>query len=145
MHSLLGFPAKIQDVYEQTWNRIMDLEEHQSSLAKAALLWILNARQAMTLAELRHALAVAPDTHQFEPARLMSEAALMGICRGLITLEKESRLVRLVRESFQDLGRALVSNLCFRLYRRAPPAKITSRYLHPSPCPNGNRLHDPPD
>ncbi|KAH6912020.1 hypothetical protein BKA70DRAFT_1559519 [Coprinopsis sp. MPI-PUGE-AT-0042] len=88
-------PRRIEDVYQQTWERIIQSERH-ASLAQAAFVWVLNAKQSMTIDQLLHALATSPETHRFESLRLMPEAALMTICRGLITVDKESRLVRLV-------------------------------------------------
>lgn len=56
----------------------------------------------MAIDQLRHALATSPETHSFEQPRLVPEATLMTICRGLITIDEESRLVRLVRKSFSE-------------------------------------------
>jgi ankyrin repeat domain-containing protein 50 len=97
MHTLETLPRRIEGVYDRTWQRIIQSEPHHASLAQAALVWVLNAKQSLTIGILRHALATSPDTHRFEPSRLMPEAALMTVCRGLITVDKESRLVRLVR------------------------------------------------
>ena len=97
---LEAFPENMEDVYQQTWNRIVNSEANYASLAKAALAWVLNAKQSMTIEQLRHALAASPDTYHYESARLMPEATILATCHGLITIDKESRLVRLVRESF---------------------------------------------
>jgi ankyrin repeat domain-containing protein 50 len=97
MQTLHAFPEKIEDVYRQTFERILHSEPRQASLAQRALLWVSNAARSMTIDELRHALATSPDTCEFELARLMPEAVLMTACRGLMTIDGESRLVRLVR------------------------------------------------
>ncbi|KAH6905368.1 hypothetical protein BKA70DRAFT_502069, partial [Coprinopsis sp. MPI-PUGE-AT-0042] len=96
MQTLEGFPQRIEDVYKQTWQRIIQSEPHHASLAKAALVWVLNAKQSMKVDLLRHALATSPDTHSFKSSRLMPEAALVSACRGLLTVDKKSRIVRLV-------------------------------------------------
>ena len=97
---LEAFPQEIRDVYQQAWNRILKSDEHQASLAKAAFAWVLNAQRSLTVEQLRRALATCPETYHFEPARLMEESDILAACRGLITFDKESKLVRLVRTSF---------------------------------------------
>ncbi|KAH6905323.1 ankyrin repeat-containing domain protein [Coprinopsis sp. MPI-PUGE-AT-0042] len=94
--TLEQFPSEIEDVYIQTWNRILGQHPRHISQARALLLWVLSAQRSMTIEELQRALATSPDTHTFEPGRMVPEAALFGLCRGLVTLEEESRLVRLV-------------------------------------------------
>jgi hypothetical protein len=103
METLDGFPYKIEDVYKQTWDRIISAEKNQIDLAKAALVWVLNAQRSMTIHELRHALATSPGTYTFDPTRVMPEAAFMAIFRGLLVTDKSSMLVRLVRKSFPHL------------------------------------------
>ena len=76
----------------------MDSESEHSSLAKAAFAWVLNAKESLTADLLRHVLATCPETYHFEPARLMPESVILTACRGLITVDKETKLVRLVRK-----------------------------------------------
>ncbi|KAH6909450.1 hypothetical protein BKA70DRAFT_1148668 [Coprinopsis sp. MPI-PUGE-AT-0042] len=102
MQTLDAFPRRIEDVYEQTWQRIIQSDLHHASLAKTAFVWVLNAKQSMSIDQLRHALATSPDTHSFEPSRLMPEATLVSACRGLLTVDKESRLVRLVHYTAKE-------------------------------------------
>ena len=105
MRALEVFPRKIEDVYRHTWNRIINSDSaYHRSLAKAAFAWVLNAERSLTVDELRHALATCPDTYHFEESRLMPEATILAACRGLITIDKESKLVRLVRKSSPTPG-----------------------------------------
>ena len=100
MRALEVFPRKIEDVYRHTWNRIINSDSaYHSSLATAAFTWVLNAQRSLTADELRHALATCPDSYHSELARLMPEATILAACRGLITIDKKSKLVRLVRTS----------------------------------------------
>lgn len=52
----------------------------------------------MTIEELECAVATSPETHKFESHRLVPGAIFISLCRGLITVEEESSLVRLVRK-----------------------------------------------
>jgi hypothetical protein len=92
------FPSEIKDVYSQTWRRILNQHSLHVDLAKTILLWVVYAARPMTIDELRCAVATSPDKDEFEPARMVPEATLLGLCQGLVVLEEESRLVRLVRE-----------------------------------------------
>jgi ankyrin repeat domain-containing protein 50 len=103
------FPARIQDVYIQTWRRILDQPKNHVLLAKRVLLWVLNATGSLTVDQVRRAVATSLESHKFHEDRMVPEAILMGLCRGLVTVDQESRLVRLVRKSSTHL---LVNVLC---------------------------------
>ncbi|KAH6889026.1 hypothetical protein BKA70DRAFT_884392 [Coprinopsis sp. MPI-PUGE-AT-0042] len=100
--TLKAFPSSIEDVYRQTWARISNESHKHASLAKAVLVWVLNASRSMTIDELERAMATSPDTHKFEPRRLVPETTLVSLCGGLIAVEEESRLVRLVHYTAKD-------------------------------------------
>jgi hypothetical protein len=96
--TLQSFPSRIQDVYLRTWERILKHGDDDAMLAKTVLLWVLYGSRSMTIEELERAVATCPVTHKFEPGRLVPGATLMSLCRGLVVMEEESHLVRLVRE-----------------------------------------------
>jgi ankyrin repeat domain-containing protein 50 len=96
-HSLNAFPSKIGDVYLYTWDRILNDRAEHVSLVKAVLIWVLYAKSSMTIEELRMA-ATSLDTHKFEADLMVPPSTLLSLCRGLITMEEKSGLVRLVRE-----------------------------------------------
>jgi ankyrin repeat domain-containing protein 50 len=96
--TLEAFPSKIEDVYIYTWERILNQNADHVLLVKAAFVWILNAKRSMTMEELRMAIATSPETHHHEAGRMVPRSTLLSLCRGLVTVEEESRLVRLVRE-----------------------------------------------
>jgi ankyrin repeat domain-containing protein 50 len=146
MQTLDSFPEKIEDVYRQTYQRILDSEPHQSSQAQRAFIWVLNAKQPMAIDQLRHALATCPITHRFEPARLMSEAALVSVCRGLIVVDKESQLVRLVRKSsshnFPPLFRLMRDK--HRLHCQTALRTALGQFLLPPPFTPNHGLREAP-
>ena len=96
---LKAFPSKIEDVYLRTWDRILKQRARHALTSKAVLLWVLYATRPVTIDELELAVATCPITYKFEARRMMSRDALITICCGLVTIEDDSRLVRLVRES----------------------------------------------
>ncbi|KAH6903527.1 hypothetical protein BKA70DRAFT_1081027, partial [Coprinopsis sp. MPI-PUGE-AT-0042] len=106
--TLDDFPAKIEDVYLQTWNRILDHPSMKVLLAKTILLWILTAPVSMTIEALQHAVATCPETHKFNRERVVDEALLIGLCHGLVVVEEESRLVRLVHYTAKGIVQRLI-------------------------------------
>jgi hypothetical protein len=95
--TLAGFPSKIEVVYLRTWERILKHNADHAMLAKVVLLWVLNSSRSMTIDKLERAVATSPITHKFDPGQIVPGAILMSICRGLVVVEEESHLVRLVR------------------------------------------------
>ncbi|KAH6909852.1 hypothetical protein BKA70DRAFT_1102023 [Coprinopsis sp. MPI-PUGE-AT-0042] len=116
MQTLEAFPSRIEDVYIQTWHRILGQKQKQVLIAKALLVWVLSASRPMTIEELERAVATSPDTYKFEPNRVVPGATLMSLCRGLVTFEEESRLVRLVRKWVKNLVPTLSDSRRGRLY-----------------------------
>ncbi|KAH6889043.1 hypothetical protein BKA70DRAFT_1163670, partial [Coprinopsis sp. MPI-PUGE-AT-0042] len=108
--TLEAFPSSIKDVYCQTWARISDQACKHASLAMVVLVWVVNAPRSMTVEELERAVATSPTTHKFEPGRVVPWTTLISLCGGLITVEEESRLVRLVhstaKQTLEDLLQA---------------------------------------
>ncbi|KAH6873705.1 ankyrin repeat-containing domain protein [Coprinopsis sp. MPI-PUGE-AT-0042] len=100
--TLEDFPLRIQDIYLQTWNRIVEQKSSHVLLAKAALVWVLHSSRSMTIEELQRAVATSPETYTFEPNRLAPGTILIALCRGLVILEEESRLVRLIHYTAKD-------------------------------------------
>ncbi|KAH6911316.1 hypothetical protein BKA70DRAFT_1560404 [Coprinopsis sp. MPI-PUGE-AT-0042] len=107
--TLEDFPRQIDEVYRQTWERIQDQAPDMFAVAKNALVWVLCATRSLTIDELRHAVATCPDTYKFDCRRLVNEATLMGLCRGLVNIEEETNIVRFVHYTAKDVVKGLVS------------------------------------
>ncbi|KAH6903548.1 hypothetical protein BKA70DRAFT_1194493 [Coprinopsis sp. MPI-PUGE-AT-0042] len=107
--TLEDFPRQIEDVYQQTWKRIEAQAPEMAVIAKNALIWVLCAMRSLKIEELRHAVATCPDTHKFDRRRLVDEATLMGLCRGLVNVEEETNIVRFVHYTAKDVVKGLVS------------------------------------
>jgi ankyrin repeat domain-containing protein 50 len=96
---LATFPPKIQDVYQHTWLRIL---RHSTATAKGiraqdCIIWVLNSPKSLTVAELQHLAAVCLETQKFDAERIVHIDTLLALCHGLLVVDKETQLVRLVR------------------------------------------------
>ena len=68
-------------------------ERHKISLT-------IRSQHKLGRARIDEAVATSPETFRFDPDRVEEGSTLVGFCRGLVTFEEATKLVRLVRESF---------------------------------------------
>ncbi|KAH6888318.1 hypothetical protein BKA70DRAFT_59722 [Coprinopsis sp. MPI-PUGE-AT-0042] len=125
--TLEDFPRQIDEVYQQTWRRIQDQAPDMFATAKNALIWVLCATRSLTIEELRNAVATCPDTYKFDRRRLVDEATLMGLCRGLVNVEEETNIVRFVHYTAKDVVKGLVSQSS--LHPHSLPAAVCMALL----------------
>ncbi|KAH6879705.1 hypothetical protein BKA70DRAFT_1576151 [Coprinopsis sp. MPI-PUGE-AT-0042] len=109
--TLQGFPSDIEAIYAKTWERILAQGSKQSNLAKLVLLWITHADGEMTIDVLRRAVATCPETHAFEPKRMVPEALLLSVCCGLVSVDEKTRLVRLIHYTTREAILPRILNL----------------------------------
>ncbi|KAH6876899.1 hypothetical protein BKA70DRAFT_1576531 [Coprinopsis sp. MPI-PUGE-AT-0042] len=107
--TLAAFPTDIEDLYLQTWQRILAQVPSKSLLARNTLTWVIHATRSLTIQELQRAVATCPDTHKFVPDRLVQEDVLIGLCHGLVDVEEKTQLVRLVHYTAKDCMERLVT------------------------------------
>ncbi|KAH6907823.1 hypothetical protein BKA70DRAFT_1189322 [Coprinopsis sp. MPI-PUGE-AT-0042] len=125
--TLEDFPRQIQDVYRQTWKRIEAQSPDMSVIAKNALVWVLCAMRSLEIEELRYAVATCPDTYKFDRHRLVDEATVMALCRGLVNVEEETNIVRFVHYTAKDVVKDLASQSF--LYPHSLPAAVCMALL----------------
>jgi hypothetical protein len=97
---LANFPPNIKDVYRHTWLRIL---AHSSAKTTGVqpqncIIWVLNSPKSLTVEELQHLTAVCLETQKFDAERIVHIDTLLALCHGLLVVDKETQLVRLVRE-----------------------------------------------
>ncbi|KAH6909754.1 hypothetical protein BKA70DRAFT_1425474 [Coprinopsis sp. MPI-PUGE-AT-0042] len=107
--TLAGFPTDIEDLYLQTWQRILDESPNKVLLAKKVLLWVLHSTGSLKARALEQAIATHPDTYSYELRRLVPVDTLVGLCRGLVVVEEETQLVRLVHYTAKHTLEGLIT------------------------------------
>lgn len=88
----------IPDIYRASWGRIKAQPRERALLAERAIIWLTYAYRPLTITELQHGLALQCGRERFDGQDVADEEEIVSVSRGLITIEKESRIVRLVRE-----------------------------------------------
>ncbi|TFK27259.1 ankyrin [Coprinopsis marcescibilis] len=98
--SLDRLPKGVEAMYTSTMERIE--QQADPLLATRALMWLVHALESMTIDDLRYALATDSVTFQHDSDLLVDAESLVSLCCGLITLEPQSKLVRLVHYTAKD-------------------------------------------
>ncbi|KAK4465531.1 ankyrin repeat-containing domain protein [Cladorrhinum samala] len=88
--------------YDEAVERIERQHHDQVELAKQVLSWITSAVRPLTTAELQHALAVEPDTMGLDEDNLPDIGDMVTVCAGLVTVDRESDVIRLVHYTTQQ-------------------------------------------
>jgi len=106
--ALETLPKELNDTYNEVLKRILSQDEEDAELAKRVLGWLLYAKRPLTTRELQHALSVTPDSGELDEAALTEEADLISVCAGIVTVERETSIIRWVhyttQEYFQRIG-----------------------------------------
>ena len=83
-------------------DRIEGQTKNSRELAKQVLSWITCARRPLTTLELRYALAVEVDESELDEENLPEIENMISVCAGLVTLDEESDIIRLVHHTTQE-------------------------------------------
>jgi len=65
-----------------------------------AITLLTYAYRSLTITELQHALVVQNDEETFDDGDVVIEEVIISVCCGLIVVDQNSKIVRLVREYF---------------------------------------------
>jgi len=74
----------------------------QAELAKQVLSWITYAYRPLTTLELQHALAVEENSSELDEDNLPDIEDLIRVCVGLVRVDEESEVIRLVHYTTQE-------------------------------------------
>ncbi|KAH0522455.1 hypothetical protein TsFJ059_006295 [Trichoderma semiorbis] len=88
--------------YEEAVRRIQDLDSDSKELAWLVLSWITCAKRPLTTEELQHALAVEIGKTELDEENLVEIEDMVSVCAGLVTIDEESKIIRLVHYTTQE-------------------------------------------
>ena len=95
-------PDKIDETYSDAMHRIQRQDAFQVTRANQVLFWISCALRPLTVQELQCALAVEPGDTDADEEALPDAASMVSVCAGLVTIERESSIIRLVHYTTQQ-------------------------------------------
>ncbi|KAH7187151.1 hypothetical protein DER44DRAFT_816595 [Fusarium oxysporum] len=88
--------------YEQAMERISGQMPGMKTLAMRVLSWITCAKRQLTTSELRHALATKTGKSELDRGDLTHIGDMVSVCAGLVTVDEESGIIRLVHYTTQE-------------------------------------------
>ncbi|KAF2183660.1 ankyrin, partial [Zopfia rhizophila CBS 207.26] len=92
----------LDETYKQAMERIKDQGRPTYELANHILGWIVHAKTPLSTRELQHALAVKSRTRELNEDYVPSQRFLRSVCAGLVTIDEQSGVVRLVHYTTQE-------------------------------------------
>jgi ankyrin repeat protein/Cdc6-like AAA superfamily ATPase len=94
------------DAYDPAYNLAMDRITGQSpgdhALAQKVLTWVVYAMRPLSVVDLETALAVELGELELDPDSITSVVDLLSLCAGLVIVEEQAKVVRLVHYTTQD-------------------------------------------
>ncbi|KAI1273835.1 ankyrin repeat protein [Xylaria sp. FL0933] len=95
------------DAYDTMYKSLMihRIEKQKGTrplLAKRALAWITCAMEPLTIIELQHALAIQPNDRELNKDRVPELDTILSVCCGLVAVDEESNIIRLVHLTAQE-------------------------------------------
>ena len=88
--------------YDDAMGRINEQGPGFRDLAIQVLSWITCAQRPLTTLELQHALAVEPGESDLDPDNFDTVERMISVCVGLVTVDPESDIIRLVHYTTQE-------------------------------------------
>jgi hypothetical protein len=93
--------SALDDAYKEAIQRIEGQLSGDYELAKRVLSWITYAKRPLTTTEICCALAVEPDEAELDPENIPDVEDLLSVCAGLVVVDHESAVIRLVHYTTQ--------------------------------------------
>jgi hypothetical protein len=98
LSALENLPEGMDDTYDEAMERIERQVDNRKELAKRVLSWMTYVVRPLSVRELQHALAVVPNTTNINPNAIIDEEILTSVCAGLVVVDQERNVIRLVRK-----------------------------------------------
>jgi hypothetical protein len=124
----------LNDAYDEAIVRIDGQPSNYRILAKNVLSWISYAQRPLTTGELCHTLAVGVADAELDLDNIPDIEDILSVCAGLVTVDEESQVIRLVHYTTQDylegirekwnpdaqhdIASTCLTYLCFEPFRR---------------------------
>jgi hypothetical protein len=107
LKALQSLPSRLEDNYKETLVRIQNQAEPDNALGMRILQWVSHSKRLLLVDEVRHALAVEWEAEKDPPRNLefddlLDPESLIDVCGGLVIIENESQVIRLVHFTTQE-------------------------------------------
>lgn len=82
--------------------RIENQDIDDANIAHGVLSWIVYANRPLNIREVQHALVIEPELTYVGDDVLIDEDLLISVCLGLVTVDRDSRIIRLIHHTTQE-------------------------------------------
>ena len=100
--ALQNLPIGLDETYEQAMRRVETQGGKRERLAKKVLSWVVYSKRILSTTELQHAVAVQSGKPDLDGTFVPSVEIIGSICAGLINIDTQSDVVRVVHYTTQD-------------------------------------------
>jgi Ankyrin repeats (3 copies)/Tetratricopeptide repeat/Ankyrin repeats (many copies) len=100
--ALQNLPKELDDTYDEAMERICNQDDEDVQLAKKILTWITYSLRPLTVTELQHAIAVELNDNAIDEEALLDETLMVSVCAGLVAIDQESNVIRLVHYTTEE-------------------------------------------
>ncbi|KAJ7445350.1 hypothetical protein B0H11DRAFT_431348 [Mycena galericulata] len=101
--ALNALPKSLYGSYEIEIQRIDTQSNEDRKTAHSTITWVANAKRPLTVEELQVALAVKPGMKKLDEEEDLTDIdIILSVCAGLVIVDKESSVVRLVHYTTQE-------------------------------------------
>lgn len=92
----------LAEAYGEAMTRIQNQRAGFKELAEKVLAWITCASRPLKTNEFQHALAVEAGEREFDKENIPHLEQMISVCSGLVTVDKQSNVVRLIHYTTQE-------------------------------------------
>ena len=100
--ALQSLPMGLDETYKQALIRIQNQGKDSQELAKKVLSWVVHAKRILSTSEFQHAITVEFGQPELDEQFVPDIATIGSICAGLVTIDTQSDVVRLVHYTTQE-------------------------------------------
>ncbi len=111
-------PPELDEIYDETMERIEGQGKDYSELARRVLLWVGNTSRPLSPVELQHAVAIQPGMTELDDEDLDEQDPLVSACAGLVVLDAETNSFRFVRK-FHHCSYSLMIFRCWCVHHKS--------------------------
>jgi ankyrin repeat domain-containing protein 50 len=88
-------PQEINDIYAEAWDEICKQDDGYS---KKTIYFVAFAGRPLSSSELQMALAIRLHDKNFDEEGLLNAEDAVRLCRGLVVIDENSKIVRMIRQ-----------------------------------------------
>ncbi|KAL9629066.1 MAG: hypothetical protein Q9204_005491 [Flavoplaca sp. TL-2023a] len=108
--ALDNLPSALDELYDDTLRRIKSQDQDDSKLAEKALRWVAYAYRPLSASMLQEAVAIDPEETDYDAEAITAIELILDVCSGLLIMDAEASVIRLVHYTAQDYFNALAES-----------------------------------